>query len=200
MLKLKQILSQALEQTAPLWSPIIIASAWLHKVAQILNNEAQLTAAQVRNQFRALLGAMARWQSLVSTLEPSIIHFLKVTRSYWSGLFYCYEIDGLPRTNNDLEHLFGKWRHHQRRCTGRKVAPQSFVLRGSVQLVAAVATQLKTFGAEHLATVSIETWQQVRVQLETYQHKRVEQRRFRRSPAAYLAHLETQLFQLILPL
>ena len=200
MLKLKQILSQALEQTASLWSPIIITSAWLHKVAQILNNEAQLTTTQVRNQFRALLGAMARWQSLASTLEASIIHFLKVTRSYWSGLFYCYEIDGLPRTNNDLEQLFGKWRHHQRRCTGRKVVPQSFVLRGSVQLVAAVATQLKTFSAGYLATVSIEAWQQVRLQLENYRHKRVEQRRFRRSPAAYLAYLEAQLFQLTLPL
>lgn len=178
----------------------MIASDWLRKVAQILDNEMQLTADQVRNQFRALLGAMARWQSKAGTLQPSIAHFLKVTRSYWSGLFHCYEVEGLPRTNNDLEHLFGKWKHHQRRCTGRKVAPQSFVLRGSVQLVAAVATQLKTFSAEDLAVVPIKTWQQMRSQLKVHQRKRVEQRRFRRSPAAYLADLETQLFQLTLPL
>lgn len=37
------------------------------------------------------------------------------------------------RTNNDLEQIFGRVRHHQRRCTGRKVAPASLVLRGSVQ-------------------------------------------------------------------
>lgn len=178
----------------------MIASNWLHKAAQILDNSAQLTAEQVRAQFRSLLGAMTRWQSKVGILQSSIVHFLKVTCSYWSGLFHCYGIEGLPRTNNDLEHLFGKWRHHQRRCTGRKVAPQSFVLRGSVQLVAAVATQLKTFSAEALATVSVQAWQQVRSQLKLHQRKRVEQRRFRRSPAAYLAHLETQLFQLTLPL
>ncbi len=199
MLKLQRILSQALEQTASLWSPVLIASHWLHKAAKILNNEAQLTAEQVRTQFRSLLGVMARWQSKVGTLQSGIVHFLKVTRSYWSGLFHSYEVEGLPRTNNDLEHLFGKWRHHQRRCTGRKVAPQSFVLRGSVQLVAALATQLKTFSAEDLAIVSIKTWQQVRIQLEDYRRKRVEQRSFRRSPAAYLAHLEAQLFQLTLP-
>ncbi len=178
----------------------MVASNWLHKAAQILDNEAQLTAKQVRKQFCSLLGAMTRWQSKVGTLKASIVHFLKVTRSYWSGLFHCYEVEGLPRTNNDLEHLFGKWRHHQRRCTGRKVAPQSFVLRGSVQLVAAVATQLKTFSAEELAIVSIKTWQQVRSELKVHQRKRVKQRSFRRSPAAYLAQLETQLFQLTLPL
>ena len=177
----------------------MVASNWLHKVAQILDNEAQLTAKQVQKQFRSLLGAMTRWQSKAGTLEASIAHFLKVTRSYWSGLFHCYEVEGLPRTNNDLEHLFGKWRHHQRRCTGRKVAPQSFVLRGSVQLVAAVATQLKSFSAEALATVSLQAWQQVRSQLKVHQHTRVKQRRFRRSPVGYLAQLETQLFQLTLP-
>ncbi len=178
----------------------MIASNWLHKAAQILDNEAQLTAEQVRKQFLRLLGVITRWQSKAGTLEGSIVHFLKVTRSYWSGLFHCYEVEGLPRTNNDLEHLFGKWRHHQRRCTGRKVAPRSFVLRGSVQLVAAVATQRKTFSAQELAIVPIKTWQQVRSQLKVHQRKRVEQRKFRRSPAAYLAHLETQLFQLTLPL
>ena len=178
----------------------MVASDWLHKAAQILDNEAQLTAKQVQKKFRSLLGAMTRWQSKAGTLEAGIAHFLKVTRSYWSGLFHSYEVEGLPRTNNDLEHLFGKWRHHQRRCTGRKVAPLSFVLRGSVQLVAAVATQIKTFSAQALATVSVQAWQQVRSQLKMHQRKRVEQRRFRRSPAAYLAQLEAQLFQLVLPL
>jgi hypothetical protein len=142
---------------------------------------------------------MARWQSKVGTLQSGIVRFLKVTRSYWSGLFHCYEVEGLPRTNNDLEHLFGKWRHPNRRCTGRKVAPQSLALRGSVQLVAAVATQLKALSAEELATVSVQAWQQVRSQLKNYQRKQVEQRKFRRSPA-YLAHLETQLLQLTLSL
>lgn len=62
---------------------------------------------------------MAQWKAQVGALTGGIEHFLKVTRSYWSGLFHCYDIQGLPRTNNDLEHIFGQWRHHQRRCTGR---------------------------------------------------------------------------------
>ncbi len=81
-------------------------------------------------------------------LASGIDHFLKVTHSYAPGLFHCYDLEGLPRTNNDLEQLFGRWRHHQRRCTGRKVAPASLVVRGSVQIIAAIATQLRSFTAE----------------------------------------------------
>jgi hypothetical protein len=113
-------------------------------------------------------------------------------------LFHCYDLEGLPRTNNDLEQLFGRWRHHQRRCTGRKVAPASLVVRGSVQIVAAIATQIRSFTADQLATVSIAAWQFVRQDLNHHQHKRNQQRHFRRSPATYLANLEQKFLQLSL--
>jgi hypothetical protein len=126
-------------------------------------------------------------------LKSGIIHFLKVTDSYWSGLFHCHSVPGLPRTNNDLEQIFGRVRHHQRRCTGRKATPASMVLRGSVQLVACVATQIRTFHAEQLASIPIPEWRKLRSGLEQHQINRVKQLRFRRSPVDYLACLESQL-------
>ncbi len=93
----------------------------------------------------------------------------------------------------------GKWRHHQRRCTGRKVIPTLAVIRGSVQLVAAIATQIQSYSASDLASVSHSAWRLLRVQLQQHQHKRVQQRHFRRSPTTYLASLEQKLFQLTLP-
>ena len=35
-----------------------------------------------------------------------------MTKSYWPGLFGCYQSSDLPRTNNDLEHAFGSHRYH----------------------------------------------------------------------------------------
>ena len=70
-----------------------------------------------------LLQAMERCKAQAGSLATGIDHFLKVTRSYAPGLFHCYDIESLPRTNNDLEQLFGSWRHHQRRCTGRARCP-----------------------------------------------------------------------------
>lgn len=176
-----------------------MAFEWVHQVASILKNEAQLDGSGVRARLRGLLGAMSRWKAQADSLATGIDPFLKVTRGYWSGLFYCYDIESLPRTNNDLEQVFGKWRHHQRRCTGRKIAPATAVTRGSVQLVAALATQCRTYSATDLATVSLDAWQQVRNQLKTHQQKRVQQRQFRRFPATYLASLEQKLLQLVLP-
>lgn len=190
---MKQILSRGLEQTSALWTPIAIAYDWVHQAAHILNNDAGLDVHFVQLCFQALLNAMSACQSWVCSLESGIIHFLKVTNSYWSGLFHCYSVPGLPRTNNDLEHTFGIVRHHHRRCTGRKAAPTSLVLRGSVQLIACVATQIRTFHAEQLASISIPEWRKLRSRLQQHQINRVKRLRFRRSPVDYLASFESQL-------
>ncbi len=197
-MQLKQMISTALAQTTPVWEPIAVAFNWVHQVATLLNNEAQLDRQTVCSRFEQLLQQMEGHKAQAGNLASGIDHFLKVTRSYAPGLFHCYEVEGLPRTNNDLEQLFGRWRHHQRRCTGRKVAPASLVVRGSVQIVAAMATQLHSFTASDLAEVSIEAWRSVRAQLEHHQRKRTQQQHFRRSPATYLAALEQKFLQLAL--
>ena len=91
--------------------------------AIILDNEAELDAAGVQHRFSQLLTIISQGKSQVGELADAIEHFLKVTSSYWSGLFHCYEVEDLPRTNNDLEHLFGQLRYHQRRVTGRTRLP-----------------------------------------------------------------------------
>jgi hypothetical protein len=143
---------------------------------------------------------MKRWQAHSGKLAPAIDHFLKVTRSYWSGLFHCYDIPDLPRTNNDLEHLFGQHRYLERRITGRKVASSALVIRGSVRIVAAVITRLHPFSPEQLVPTSIHDWQALRTELANARHKRTLQRHFRQNPDAYLADLEQRFTQLILPL
>lgn len=189
---MKQIISQGLKQTAALWPPIAIAYSWLHEAAKILDNESGLDASLVQLCFQALLNAMSACRRAAGYLESGILHFLKVTNSYWSGLFHCHSVPGLPKTNNDLEQIFGRVRHHQRRCTGRKVAPASLVLRGSVQLVACIATQICTFHAEHLTSISVEDWRKLRSGLQHHRINRVKQLQFRRSPIDYLANLESQ--------
>lgn len=199
-MKLKRLLSKGLLQTASLWTPLATVYNWVHQVATILDNPTGLGAQEVQNSMSQLLQDMARGQAQLGELTDAIEHFLKVTYSYWSGLFHCYEVEGLPRTNNDLEHVFGQLRHHQRRVTGRKVAPASLVLRGSVRLISVVATRIQTFTVKEFAAVSFVNWQNVRSELQKHHSKRLQQRRFRRDPDGYLAELEAKYLQLILPL
>jgi hypothetical protein len=193
------MLNQGLARTDHLWPPIQTAYQWVHAAAHLLDNMAELSGNQVRRRLIGLLGAMTRWQLHSGELAPAIAHFLKVTRSYWPGLFHCYDIPGLPRTNNDLEHLFGQQRYHERRITGRKVASASLVVRGAVRIIATVMTRLRPFSADDLIPPSVADWQSLRTELSISRQQRTLQHRFRRDPDAYLAELEQRLVQLILP-
>ncbi len=95
------------------------------------------------------------WPDFTYISAQRLPHLLKITRSYWSGLFHCYQVENLPKTNNDLEQVFGSFRHHTRRTTGRKKAPASLLIRGSSRLMAAIVTQIKTFTVTGLATVDL---------------------------------------------
>ena len=122
-----------------------------------------------------------------------------MSRSYWPGLFHCYETDGLPRTNNDLEQFFGSHRHHERRASGRKAASPGLVLRGEARLLAAAATRQHAYTAEELAAADPAKQAELRQRLEARRQRRVNRTRFRRDPHAFLQQLEEKLLQPTLP-
>jgi hypothetical protein len=146
-----------------------------------------------------LLGAMRRHRASVGELGPAVDHFLTVSRSYWPGLFACYDTPDLPRTNNDLERAFGQHRYHERRATGRKGASPALVLRGAARVVAGLGTRAGAGTAADLAGADRDEWKRLRAELEVRRLRRVERRRFRRDPAGYLEALENQLVQSRLP-
>jgi hypothetical protein len=135
----------------------------------------------------------------LGALAPAIAHFLKVTASYWDGLFACYQVDELPRTNNDLEQFFGTARHVERRVTGRKRASPTLVVRGSVRVVAAGASRILSVSAAKLRPSTVTAWQALRQTLEYRHEGRRRQLRFRRDPQTYLASLEERLCRSGLP-
>jgi hypothetical protein len=102
--------------------------AW---AAQILANHAQADGAAVATAYRSFINEMLAHQS-TPELEPFVTHFYKVTMSYWRGLFWCYDVADLPRTNNDLEQYFGSARYLERRATGRKRPTGAMVVRGDL--------------------------------------------------------------------
>ena len=186
-------------QTAELWPPVQRGFAVVQQAAAILGNPKDLSARAVRRQYTSQLRAVRRQCSRGGALRSALRHFLKVTASYLPGLFHCYEVPDLPRTNNALEQLFGSTRHHERRCTGRKAASPSLVLRGSVRIVAGLGSRLRTYSAQELAPASIPHWRELRAGLEQRRHTRTLRRRFRQNPRIYLRQLEAILLRSTLP-
>jgi hypothetical protein len=188
-----------LRQTEALWPAITQAYEWLHQAAHILDNDGQADVTTLKEEYEQLLSTMRQEQNQSEELVSWIEHFCKVTTSYWKGLFACYEIKDLPRTNNGLEQYFGAARHIERRVTGRKRASPALVVRGSVRVVVAGASRLLTVTATQLCLTDVQAWRTLRQQLDYRHEARRMQLRFRRDPQAYLQALEQRLLTLSLP-
>jgi len=193
------VVATGLFATERLWAPLQTAQSWLQRAAQILANEGKADAARVEASYRTLLEDIVKAKSDERVAEWATT-FYKVTRSYWRGLFQCYDMPEIPRTNNELEQYFGAARHHERRATGHKRATSALVVRGSVRGVAAVATPLGAWTAQELRPANVKAWRCLREKLEARHETRRAARRFRRDPAAYLAKLEDALLHTSLPL
>ncbi len=199
MSKLQQLLSQALKQTEALWEPLKQAYALVHQAAHLLANPQEQPADVVREQYERFLLTMREQQGLLGPLSAAIEQFLKVTQSYFAGLFHCYEVADLPRTDNELEQCFGSVRYHERRASGRRGAIAGLVVRGPVRVMTALALRRQCFLPQGLCLQDPQRWQRMREQLSYRQEARCQQYRFRKDPAAYLAALEAILLKTSLP-
>src|SRR5262249_28529196 len=189
------------EETGGVSAAVRESYQWVKRAARILQNEGELPAKKVRRRSVQLLVRMRK--AVATTGEPSVRaglkQFLKVTKSYWPGLFPCYESADVPRTNNDLEHTFGSHRYHERRASGRRRGSPSLVVMGSARVISGLATRLRPEEGLVLGPGYVERWRESRADLERRREARRKQRRFRHDPAAYLAELEQQCLQLTLP-
>lgn len=192
-------MDRALRDTASLWPEVQIGFALVNEAAEILRNHRRRRSPSVRRAYALLLRRIRRRVRARGPLAASLRHFLKVTESYWPGLFHCYDVPDLPRTNNGLEQLFGSTRLHERRCTGRKAASPSLVLRGSVRIIAGLGTRGQCFQGRELAPQKIDQWHSLRHGLEERRRARTLRCRFRRDSAAYLRELEALALKHPLP-
>jgi hypothetical protein len=193
--KVLRPVQRGLTETAARWPPIAAAYARVFCATQILNNEDRAPAAEVRRRYTELLTEL-RGTAAVPGTDPTVTcwyaTFLKVTASYGDTVFRCYEHPELrlPRTNNDLEQLFGSLRYHERRASGRTQVTPTLLLRGRARVLAGVSTRLHPYCAADLPPADLARWRALRRELEARQETRRQQRRFRQHPDAYLHALE----------
>jgi Transposase, Mutator family len=144
--QLYQGLQAALSPFAETYQTLHQGAAWLHDIAYILEPVATYpsNAEEVARQLRGYLDTLQRQPKLPPTLEAFSHHLDLVSRSYWPGLFYCYDVPGLPRTNNDLESHFRDTRRRLLRTTGQQGQTQRTLQRqGAWELLPHPSTEGK---------------------------------------------------------
>jgi hypothetical protein len=192
---LHQRITTGLQATAPLWPPLQNAYRFVHPAKGILANPQQDAGQHVRARYLALLAQMQDEIATLGPLASAFGHFCHLTDTFAAGLLQCSDIEGLPRTNNDLEHGFGVARVHERRATGRRGAIPGVVVRGSVRVMAAVTSKQQLFSVEELRPKDDQRWRDLRRQLPHREETRRQPWRFRKDPAADLAYIEARLLQ-----
>ncbi len=175
MNELHRLLTRALKKTEALWPSLSQAYALVHQAARVLANHEDEKGQAVRERYEKVLSTMREQQASLGTLSEAISTFLKVTESYWPGLFHCYDIADLPQTNNELEHCFGSVRYSERRASGRRGAIAALVVRGPVRVLTALALRRQCFLPRALAFSDPEAWYSMREQL-TFRRPRSAQR------------------------
>jgi hypothetical protein len=129
--QLYQGLQAALSPFAQPYQEFQQSAAWLRDIAYILEPTAPqaVRGEQVAGQLRGYLDTVLRRPDVTPTLSAFGCHLDKVSRSYWPGLFHCYDVPGLPRTNNELESRFRDTGRRLLRITGQKGLTQRTLQR-----------------------------------------------------------------------
>jgi len=150
--QLYQGLQSALTPLAETYHALHQGAAWLRDIAYILEPcpMQPMSAAQVAGQLHSYLDTVRQWPNVTPTLYTFSRHLNKVSQSYWPGLFHCYDVPSLPRTNNTLESHFRETRRRLLRITGQKGLTQRTLQRqGAWELLPCPSTEaqiLETVG------------------------------------------------------
>lgn len=191
--QLYQGLQAALSPFAETYRALQPGAAWLRDIAYILEPVPTypLSAEEVAGQLRSYL-ATVQWQAKgTPILETFGRHLATVSRSYWPGLFHCYEVRGLPRTNNNLESHFRETRRRLLRTTGQQGQTQRTLQRqGAWELLPYPPTEAML--QEALCQTPSEDLTQERQRFAAHRQRfRLQSRSLRQSQAQF-EHLRQQ--------
>jgi hypothetical protein len=143
---------------------------WRGELARRLGGGELTLSAEGAAALRHLLGVLERW------------------RPY---LLRCYDVGGLPKTNNEMEDFIRRIKRRYRRMVGRKNWNRYLLRYGArVAYIEGAAAQGTEYGVGELGAVSGAAWQAARATQRNRQREQLGRWRFRRDPAAYLADLE----------
>ncbi len=190
---------QALKTYEDEYTSIAEGYSWLLDISSILDTS--LPTPEIKSPEKSLsevvqveVNAYLKQLSKRSDLNDLLLSFRKdllaLTERYSKGLFHCYDIAGLPRTNNSIESLFGRVRRQTLLTSGPHHAKHRLHEQGAWLLFDVVTNEHQQL--ERLKRVSLEDWQKEQQRMSTHQATFTANRRFRRQPEKYLLELETR--------
>jgi hypothetical protein len=136
--ELKQGLLTALNAVQADYAQLRQAANWLQHIVDLLDPEGKpsRSGAQVEQELFAYLKDIDQEGQESPRLRRFCKKIRKTTLNYTPGLFHCYDIPGLPRTNNDRESEFRDLNRRLLSTTGQKGLVKRIIQReGAWELI-----------------------------------------------------------------
>ena len=131
------VLDQTLPAFQSAFDQVVQALEWVNGIREVLDaplptvTEPGPEGDTVARRLAHHLGRMADTPDLTPWLTKFRDDLFALSERYWSGLFRCYDIVGLPPTNNDQESLYGQTKRQLRRQLGIKQLREPLLRRGA---------------------------------------------------------------------
>lgn len=138
LLKLRQGLHAALQSVHTEDTDLRQAADWLDHIADLLDPEGKphRTGAEVQIELFDYLDSIRQDSQLSPRLSRFCHKIRKTSLNYSSGLFHCYNVLNLPRTNNDRESEFRDLNRRLLSTTGQKGLVKRIIQRiGAWELI-----------------------------------------------------------------
>lgn len=175
----------------------ILAAEW-HQPGQATEKSKGVLVAERFDAWCAELEQLAASPSLTADEQRCLEHWLEVTGNQRPHLLHCYDVPGLPRTNNDMEGFIRSIKTRYRRISGRKNWNAYLLRYGSGVAYFDSLPQECTSSSEvekWFGCLSPASWRQARTQGRQRQRVQVVRFRFRLHRQAYLQALEARWAQ-----
>ena len=163
----------------------------------------EITNAEVAHRFAAWLKNLQNYlqsEGLEAEEQRCLGYLWKVLTALRPGLIHCYDIEGLPRTNNEMELLIRATKTRYRRISGRKNW-NGYLLRYGRCVAYYEWWERQPEGdmllAKWMHHVCPQLWRQIRQQTRESHQPQLNRYRLRRWPQHYLALLETRWEQVL---
>lgn len=138
LVELQRGLFHALTSAQHDYSELRLAADWLESIAALLDPEGKPTRSgeQVRQGLYAFLDDLDQESQDAPRLQRFAAQIQKTTSNYTPGLFHCYDIAGLPRTNNERESEFRDLNRRLLSTTGQRGLVKRIIQReGAWELI-----------------------------------------------------------------
>lgn len=136
--ELRRGLLHALTSARQDYTELRLAADWLEHIADLLDAEGKPSRSgdQVRQELFSFLDDIVLESQSSLRLQRFCAKIRKTTSSYSSGLFHCYDIPALPRTNNDRESEFRDLNRRLLSTTGQRGLVRRIIQRqGAWELI-----------------------------------------------------------------